>query len=158
MDLVAGAQAFQILAQHLKDTGETGLRRELTKAIHDAAQPVAAQIRSPAHLTEYMPARYAAVLSADLQVTTHTRVGGTAPGVTISARAPTVGRGGRKIRQRNLGTITHPVFGNRKRWEVQTDGMHPGFFDDPAERAAPQIREALLGAMRDVSDKITRRT
>jgi hypothetical protein len=164
MDLFAGAQAFQALAERLKENGETGLRRQLSKAVSDAAQPVAKQIGSPFHLDRYMPSGYVPVLAADLQVTTHTRAGGTSPGVTIFARAPTAAGGGRKIRQRNAGVITHPVFADvllprrQWRWEVQTKGMHPGFFDDPAGRAAPQVREALLQAMHDVAGEITRRT
>jgi hypothetical protein len=156
VDLVAGAQAFQILATHLREAGETGLRRELTKAVNDAAKPATDLIKNVSHLRAYMPDRYADVLAQDLQVTTHTRIGG--GGVTVNARAPTIGRGGRKVRQRNQGRITHPLFGDKQRWYEQTAGMEPGFFDDPLERAAPQIRDSLLEAMHRVADEITRRT
>ena len=153
MDLVQGAQAFQILAAHLKETGDTALRRELTTALHDAAKPAADTIGNTSHLREYMPNRYASVLSDDLRVSTHAST----RGVTVMARAPTIGKGGRKIRQREAGVITHPLFGNRKRWFAQTAGMHPGFFADPLHRAAPQVRDALLEAMRRVCDDITRK-
>jgi hypothetical protein len=163
MDLVQGAQAFQILAAHLKEAGEGGLRRELQKKIRDAADPIADDIDALANLKVHMPDRYAAVLAKDLQVTTHARAGGTSPGVTIMARAPTLGGGGRKVRQREEGIITHPAWpGGRPRkewkWKVQTAGMKPGFFTGPAEKAVPQVRDAVLAAMRDVTDKITRRT
>lgn len=162
MDLAAGAQAFQTLARRLKETGEEGLRRELIKAIHDAGKPIAAEIKNPGHLRAYMPTRYAGVLSLDLRVTTTARTTGTSPGVTILARAPTIGRGGRKIRQRNDGVITHPVFARGPRrswdWKVQTDGMKAGFFTDPARSSAPQVREAVLEAMRHIADEITKRT
>ena len=156
-DSVKGAQAFQILAAHLKEAGEGGLRRELGKAIRDAASPVADQIKGVTHLREYMPDRYADVLAADLQVTVNARAGGTSPGVTLTARAPTTGRGGRKVRNREAGTITHPLYGNRERWFDQTGGMLPGFFSGPAERSAPQVQRKVLEAMRDVCDEITRR-
>jgi len=161
MDLVQGAQAFQILAAHLKEAGEGGLRRELQKAIRDAAQPAADLVKNVSHLREYMPDRYAGVLATDLQVTSHARAGGISPGITVLARAPTAatgGRGGRKIRQREAGVITHPLFGNRKRWYAQTAGMSAGFFGDPLERAAPQVRDAVLEAMRHTSEQITKRT
>lgn len=158
MDLVQGAQAFQILAAHLKETGDGGLLRELQKSIRDAAAPVARQIGNVDHLRDYMPDRYADVLAADLRVTTSARAGGLSPGVTVLARAPTTGRGGRKIRQRNTGVITHPLFSDKQRWFTQTAGMKPGFFDDPARDSAPQVRDAVLAAMRDTCDKITRRT
>ena len=64
----------------------------------------------------------------------------------------------RKIAQRESGVITHPVFGDQEHWKTQTAGMKPGFFSDPAERAAPQVQEKILEAMRDVCDEITRRT
>src|SRR5262249_37671398 len=108
---------------------------------------------------ETAPRRYADALAAGLQVTPHTRVGG----VTIAARAPTLTGGGRKVAQRNRGMITHPVFavsGTPRRtwnWKEQTAGMKPGFFDDPASRAAPQVRDALLGAMRRVTEELARR-
>jgi hypothetical protein len=154
---ITGAQQFQDLAQRLKEAGETGLRRELNKAIRDAAEPVAAQIRGVVHLRDYMPDRYADVLATDLQVSVHARAGGTAPGITLFARAPTIGRGGRKIRQREAGTITHPLFGNKERWFTQTAGMKPGFFSDPAERSAPQVRDKIQEAMSLVADEITGR-
>ena len=161
MDLVKGAQAFQILAAHLKEAGDGRLLRELQKSIREAGEPVASQIRNVEHLRDYMPDRYADTLAGDLQVSVHARAGGTSPGITILARAPTVGRGGRKIRQRNAGVITHPVFAQGPRtswrWKVQTAGMRPGFFDDPAKDSAPQVRDAVLEAMRRVADEVTRR-
>jgi hypothetical protein len=161
MDLVQGAQAFQILAAHLKEAGEGGLRRELQKKIRDAAQPIADEIGNITNLNEHMPDRYAAVLKADLQVTTHARAGGTSPGITILARAPAAApRGGRKIRQREEGRITHPLFGDREHWYTQPPGggMVPGFFSGPAGKAAPGVRDQVLRAMSDTCDKITRRT
>jgi len=74
-----------------------------------------------------------------------------------------VGRGGRKIRTLNDGLLRHPVFADRTaprrtwRWKDQTASVRAGFFDDPARRAAPQVRDALLRAMREVAEEITRR-
>jgi len=155
VDLIAGAQAFQILAAHLKEAGEGGLRRELSKAVRDGVKPAADQVKSVSHLRQYMPDRYADILARDLVV--HTRAG-IGSGVNVIARAPTLGRGGRKIRQRDEGRITHPLFGDRQHWYVQTAGMEPRFFEDPLERAAPQIRDSLLHAMDHVADELTRRT
>jgi hypothetical protein len=150
--MAGAADDFAELAKNLRLVGSDELRRELYKAIDEAAAPVAAEIKSGPHLAAYMPNRYAAVFGADLRVTTHKRTG-TDPGVTILGRAPTSGRGGRKIRQRDAGTLTHPLFGNRKRWFTQTAGMRPGFFTRPAEDAAPQVREKILAAMERVANK-----
>jgi hypothetical protein len=164
VDLVQGAQAFQILARHLKDTGEGGLRRDLNKAIRDAAQPAADTVRNLSHLMEYMPNRYAGVLYDSLKVTT-TATTGTHPGIRINARAQGF-RYPRKLSRLDRGVLGHPVFGMRSKanprmwavWEDQTAGVQERFFEDPLERAAPQVRDAVLEAMRNTCEQITRRT
>jgi hypothetical protein len=163
-DLDGAAQEFRDLAIVLQQVGLDGLRRELYKAVSDAAGPLADRVKDPSHLQEYMPNRYADVLAASLKVTTSKRTG-TDPGVFIVARAPTGGRGGRRVRQRNEGILGHPVFGRRMKlnprmwagWVYQSKGMHPGFFDDPLERGAPLVREQILAAMRRVAEEATRR-
>ena len=152
-DISEAAAEFRDLARNLRLVGEEGLRRELFQAISDAAAPVAAEIKGVTHLRDFMPNRYADVLAGDLQVTTHKNTSIANPGVTLFARAPTFGRGGRKIAQRESGVITHPVFGNRRNWKVQTAGMRPGFFSTPAERAAPQVRDKILEAIRRAEDQ-----
>lgn len=151
-DVTEAAQKFADLAKNLTLVGADDLRRELYTAINEAASPIRDEIKALPHLEAYMPNRYAAVFGADLQVTTHKRTG-TDPGVTILGRAPTTGRGGRKIRQRNQGVITHPVFGDRRNWKTQTAGMKPGFFTDPAERAQPQVRDKIMEAVDRIAEK-----
>jgi hypothetical protein len=158
--LAEAAAEFADLAKNLQLVGAGELRRELYRAISDAARPVADEIKSLPNLEDHMPNRYAAVLRQDLQVTTHKQTG-TDPGVTIAARAPTLGRGGRKVAQRNAGRITHPEWaqGPRRswRWSVQEAGMRPGFFTDPCQRAAPQVRKAIVAAVARVERKATGR-
>jgi hypothetical protein len=158
----AAAREFADLAKNLRAVGEDGLRRELFRAIDAAAQPVADEIGSAVNLKVHMPDRYAAVLAADLRVTTHKTTGGPDPGVTILIRAPTIGGGGRKVRQREAGLITHPAWpGGRPRkdwkWKVQTAGMQAGFADGPAEKAAPQVRRKILDAVRRITQQATGR-
>ena len=154
-DLGGASLQFAELARNLTAVGFGDLRRELDRAVGDAAQPVADEIGNTPHLRAYMPNRYADVLAADLRVRVQRLTVGEGAGVNIVATAPTFGRGGRKVRQRNDGTITHPVFGDRKNLKVQTAGMVPGFFTDPAERAAPQVREQIIAAMDRVALKAT---
>ncbi len=155
--LSEAAAEFADLAKNLTLVGSGELKQELYKGINEAARPVADEIRSLANLEEHMPNRYAAVLARDLRVTAHKRATGNDAGVTIMARAPTLGRGGRKIRQREAGVITHPVFGQGPRrswrWSVQEAGMEPGFFTGPCERSAPQVRKAIIAAVRRVEEK-----
>ena len=153
----AAAREFADLAKNLREVGEEGLRRELLQAVDDAAQPVADEIGNVTHLRADMPDRYADVLAKDLRISTHKTTGGADPGVTILVRAPTIGRGGRKVRQRNAGVITHPLFGNRERWFTQTAGMRAGFVDDPVGRAAPHVRDKILEAVHRITEKATGR-
>jgi hypothetical protein len=153
------ARQFADLAKNLREIGEEGLRRELFQAIDEAAQPVADEIGNVTHLRDFMPNRYADVLARDLKVSTHKTTGGADPGVTLLVRAPTVGRGGRKVAQRNAGVITHPVFAQAGtprrswRWRTQTAGMRPGFADDPVERAAPHVRDKIQQAVHRITGR-----
>ena len=151
-DVADAALEFADLAKNLKLVGLDGLRRELYKALDEAAAPLAHEIGNVDHLKDYMPARYAGVLAGDLRIVTHKRAAGTDPGVILHITAPTLGRGGRKVRQRNTGLITHPLFGNKQRWFTQFKGMRPGFADDPAERAGPVVRDRILEAVRRAAD------
>lgn len=152
-----GAEQFAALSRGLKEAGETGLRRELYKAINDAAKPIAREISSIEHLKRYLPDRYAAVLADDLACTV-SKLTGKDPGISIRARSRARSR---RVRLLDAGLINHPVYaqGERETWRWangQTGGMRPGFFTDPAEKAGPDVRSAILQAMSDTARKITR--
>jgi len=149
-----GPYQLRVLSRRLREAGKEGqgLRRELYAAINRAAKPLAAEIKDPANLRSHMPNRYADTLARDLNVSAAKRAGRD-PGVTIRART---GRGRkRKVGLLDQGVIVHPVFGDREDWKSQTKGMHSGFFDDPARRAAPEIRKQVGQAMAAVAKKIT---
>jgi hypothetical protein len=153
--LADGAAQFAALSRGLKEAGETGLRRELYKAISDAGKPIARKITSRPHLNEYMPDRYAAVLADDLACTV-AKLTGRDPGITLRARSQSRKR---KVQWLDDGFINHPVYarGDRSEWNwanAQTGGMRPGFFTDPAEDSAPEVRSAILTAMADTARKI----
>lgn len=150
--LAAGAEEFAALARRLKETGEVTLRRDLYKAISDAARPLAREIGSVSHLRPYLPDRYAAVLASDLAVTT-SRLTGRNPGVRLVAKGRVRKR---KVQLLDTGAIQHPLFGNRTRWFTQRDGMRAGFFTDPAKRSGPQVRDSILAAMRETAARITK--
>jgi len=151
------AREFADLAKNLREVGEEGMRRELFRAVDEAANPLAAAIGNVPHLRDYMPDRYADALARDLRISTRKTTGGADPGVTILVRAPTAGGSGRKVRQRNAGLIRHPLFGDRGRWFTQTAGMRPGFADDPVERAAPEVRDKILEAVHRITEQATGR-
>jgi len=153
-----GREQLRELAARLKDAGDEGkgFKRELMKQLTEAAEPLAREIASVEHLKPYMPDRYAGVLAADLGVTTQ-RLFGASPRISVVAKAR---EHKRKIALIEDGVINHPIFaqGLRKTWDWvngQTAGMRPGFFSDPCEKAAPEIREHVLEAMDETARKIT---
>lgn len=153
-DLASAADDLRLLALRLKNTGETELRRELDKAIGHAAEPVPAEIRTG--LPDRLPDAYAAVLDEDLRLSLSKRTNIDTPGITL--RGTTRGIGGRRRIRRldETGVLWHPLFGDRRRWYGQTSHVRAGFFTEPAEHSAPQVREAILSAMHDIAGKLTR--
>lgn len=149
--LQAGAADFAALSRRLKDAGETGLRRNLYKAIDDAARPLAREIGRESHLRPYMPNRYAAVLASDLAVTV-SKLTGRNPGVSVRAKGRVKAR---HVQRLDKGIIEHPLFGNREHWYYQLRGMRAGFFTDPARASAPDVRDAIVAAMHETASKIT---
>jgi hypothetical protein len=146
------ASELESIARHLRRAGEVELVRDLQKAIRDAVSPVPKAIR--AGLDDHMPDRYAAELNADLALTVSVRTGDRNPGVTIFGKA----RGkARKLANLDAGRLTHPVYGNREVWRTQTDGVVKGWFTGPCEKAAPRVRQAILAALNDVSERAVRK-
>lgn len=161
-DLAEAAQEFADLAVVLRQVGQDGLRRELYKAINDAAKPLAREISNEEHLKPYMPDRYAAILARDLS-TSVSKLTGSNPGIHLRTVAPMQARSGRrKVVFLDKGFINHPKWarGERSTWKWangQTGGMKAGFFSDPTQHAAPRVREAILAAMTEIAGKATRR-
>src|SRR5215471_10807313 len=144
------------MAKNLREIGEDGLRRELYKAINDAVHPALDEVRKG--LVDHMPDRYAAVLDPSLKFDISKRTAGEDPGVYVIARALGNRRHPRKLPRLESGVLGHPVFGMKtgRRWTVwisQVEGVQPGFFSDPIERAAPQVRDKILEAVKRITAK-----
>jgi hypothetical protein len=156
---VRGDQQLRDLSLRLREMGKEGqgLRRELYRAINDAAKPVADQLVDPAWLFPYMPDRYAAELAPDLRVTVLKR-GGSRASVSLRLRGKTRDR---QVTRLNAGLLRHPVFarhGTPRRtwnWATQTGGMRSGFFTDAVRVQAPDIRAQVQQAIHEVGKKIT---
>jgi hypothetical protein len=149
--LADGAEQYAALARRLKEAGETGLGRQLRKALNDAAQPITRKVTDPGHLHTYLPDHYADAIAADLKVTTLQRGSMRRPGVRIQAQ----GRAHkRKDADLNEGILHHPRFGDREHWYLQLRGMRAGFFSDPCTQSRDQVRDKILGAMAETAAKI----
>lgn len=138
---IKGAEQLAALAKQLKDAGEKDLQRELNKAINKAVVPMRDAIKASARST--LP-----------------RQGGLNQKVARSKFRTVKRSGGVRLQatnsyglaQLNKGTVRHPVFGNREVWVTQK--VTPGFWDDPTEKAAPQVRRDIEAAVADVAKRI----
>lgn len=153
-----GAADLYRLAARLREAGKEGqgLRRDLFKAIEDAAKPIADKISSLEHLEPYLPNRYAVILAGDLKVSASKSFSGD-PRVRLVAKGR---QHKRKVVLLNDGFINHPVYprGPRRLWHWQnrqTGGMRPGFFTQAAEEARPEVRDRVMAALTETVRKIT---
>ena len=146
---VRGADQFLALSKALKHAGRTELRKELNKAMRVGAKPLIPKARAEA--MRRLPQRGGLakqVAKEPARVQTRT---GKDPGVRV-----VVGKKRGGARMANRGVVRHPVFGNRGKWVEQK--VQPGWFDDPMEASAPEIRRALQQGIEDVAAKVVRET
>lgn len=153
-----GSADLHRIAARLREAGKDGqgLRKELMKALTDAAEPLARKISDVEHLRPYLPDRYAAVLAADLSVRVAGRFGAD-PRIEVRAKARDHKR---KIALLDDGFINHPVYaqGPRRGWNWQnrqTGGMRPGFFADACRDARPDVRAKVMQALAETAKQIT---
>ena len=155
---VTGAADLAALSARLKEAGETGLRRELYKAISKAGEDLVTEIGNVEHLKPYLPNPYAEVLAADLSVRVLKR-GGKDAHVTLRAEGRAKKR--KLVQLDQQGKLVHPVFGRGLRkdwiWREQFSHVRQGFFTDPVERAAPAVRKKIEAAMHETKRKIEAR-
>jgi hypothetical protein len=145
------ARRLETLAARLREAGDTGLLRELDRAMRRATDPVPQEIR--AGLKPKLPDRYAEVLDAELVISSSVRTTGRSPGVRL--RGTTRGTAERRrIRRLDAGVLAHPLWRNRRHWYEQP--VEPGWFTGPAKADAPKVRAELEQALHDVADKITK--
>jgi hypothetical protein len=141
---VTGTQQFVKLAQALNAQGSAGrgLKKELMTAIKDAAKPMEKEVRD--HVAQYLPDRYAPIISKGLVVRPSQSTRGKSVGLKLVGYAPGQSRR-RQIRVIDGGTLRHPVYGNREAWVDQK--VKPGFWSEPLEAArdkpAVEIRRAI---------------
>jgi hypothetical protein len=147
--LADAAAELEALAFRLRRAGDGELVREVTKAMHDAVDPVQDKIR--AGLKPDLPDRYAAALDEDLRLGVNVRTNERDPGVAITGQSRSKAR---KLRNLDEGRLTHPLFGDREHWYTQElPSVQPGWFSGPAEAAGPRVRAGIEKALADVADK-----
>lgn len=139
---VQGAEDFLRLSKALKAAGQSGLRKELNKAMRDAAKPLLPKVRAAAAST--LPHRGGlAQRISKKPFRVQTRTGAQTAGVRIV---------GTKVDPRiDQGRVYHPVFG-RKPGVVQS--VTPGYFSKTLEESGPEVRNDLTQALEDFAGRL----
>ena len=143
---VRGAEEFLALSKRLKAAGETGLRKELNKAVRTAAKPLIPKVKAAARAQlpsrggmneHYVRKRYRV----------QARTGQNTAGVRIASPKT-------DPRVDATGRIAHPVFGRPKSRVVQQVPRARGFFSETIKGDAPAVRQVLIETVDSFAQRI----
>jgi hypothetical protein len=138
------ADAFLELSKRMKAAGQTQLRKELHKAVRDAAKPLLPKVREAAR-QEFPQRGGLNERVARKPYRAQARTGAKTAGVRITAA---------KMDPRlDQGRIAHPVFGRPGSTVVQQIPGAKGYFSETLKNEAPGIR----GDIEQVLEDFTRR-
>lgn len=146
---VRGADQLAHLSKALKAAGRQDLQKELSRGISQALRPVIVAVRRSA--TQKLPNRgglAAKVAKSRMRTTRETSQRGSGSRLQV---ANAYG-----LAQLDKGDAWHPVFGNRNVWVKQS--VTSGWWTEPTEAAAPNVRRELQQAIDRVAAKIDRAT
>lgn len=168
---VTGADDFYRLSKALKAAGRTEMRKQLNKAVREAAKPVIKDVKAAARsdlphgggLNERMA-------KARTVIKTKT---GKDPGVTVAMPQKQEGyltgnirhpvfatkvRIHRKSSKRKDGTVGHyrdGARGGKARWAPQK--INGDWFDGTVEKSAPTVLPHIEKALQSIADEVVRR-
>ena len=142
---VRGSEELKRVADRLKATGATGLKRELLKGIRTSAQKAVPDIQESARSTLPHTGGLNEIVASQVY-NVAIRAAGASPSVRLQ------GKGMKELRDIDAGRLRHPVWGNRSTWVAQT--VPAGFFTNAIARRAPQIRIEIKHVLDEVAFKI----
>lgn len=150
MDLqVKGADKLDKVARALREAGDKELQKELYAGLNRATKPLRGAAKESA--LENLPHRGGLnrrVARARMSVR---RRGGKSPSIKIVAKGMQLGR----IDAR--GQVKHPVYGHRDRWVIQNISKAEGWFTEPMQKGAPEVRKELIRTLDQIARKIARK-
>jgi len=153
---VTGADQLARLSKQLKEAGDKGLQRELSKGIRDALKPVRT-VDLPKSALETLPRKGGInVIVAKTKYTINKRTGNRIAGLRLTAKNIV------NLRRIDDGVLRHPVFQNphQKKKSAKTAWVNqkvtPGWFTEPTGAAAPDIQREVTKAMDRVAGQITK--
>ena len=143
---VEGADKFDVLAKALKRIGDKGLSKELYAGLNRATKPLKEAAKESAG--ENLPRRGGLNKRVAKARLSTRRRGGRNPGVRIVAKGMA-----QLERIDKLGRVRHPVGGHRDRWVDQEIPEAKGWFTEPMQAGAPEVRKELVKTLDDVARK-----
>lgn len=172
---ITGGRDLYTVSRALKKIGDTGLGKQMGKALQDAAKPLRPAIRNSAEALLPHRGGYNEVMSKSLRFRQSVKETRTTARVAFKVWA--VGpRQERDVRAVNAGRLRHPVHGKIRyiKWRTRPDGtrvripdpgeprlnpwvaqkVRPGFVDRPVDRLAPDIARQMDAVVDYVADQI----
>lgn len=146
---VRGADDVAALVSRINAHADSkALRKELYQGLARSTKDLRGE------LTEVMPAVLPSSggLSAEIQRTTRWNAkakGGKFAGVTLWAR-----NSGHDIRTLTGKRLRHPLFGNRRFWFNQTEGVEPAVFMAKFENQKPEVQRDILRVLTEIARKV----
>lgn len=142
---IVGTDRLAAIGRSLIEAGEVKVKRDMLAAIREEGKSALSDVPDSARSTLPRSGGLAEEV-AHQTYTVRTSLAGPIGSVKL------VGKGMKELRDINQGRLRHPVFNNRERWVGQT--VPTGFFSDPIEAKAPEVREAILLAIERVAHEI----
>lgn len=144
---VTGVEDFVALSKALKHAGAGGLRKQLNKGLQEAVKPVIPKTRAAALARLPKRGGLAAQVAKEPQ-RVQVKTGESTAGVRL-----VVGKRKGGAQSANAGTIRHPIPGGKA---FVNQSVKPGWFDEPAKAALPEIQQAAMHALDAVARDIAR--
>lgn len=146
---VTGTDEFERAAFALRRMPKD-LRTELYRSLNRATKGVRQDVKSG--LPRYFPAQYATLLSKNLNIRPFVRLRDEArASITVKGR-----KKGRHVGSLNRGYLRHPLYGHNGFWYNQP--VKPGFFTDPMEAKADEVRPEIRQAIVETANRLAERS
>lgn len=147
---VSAPRDLASIQKALKQLGDKGLGKEMSKQLVAAGRPLRRELR--AEVPKVMPSGYAPVLSKSYRFRQQTKSGRQTAHVVLRLHAD-----GQKERRDlpslNRGRLRHPVYGRRRQaWVDQK--VRAGVVDRPIDRVQPQVRRQMEAVLDYVADQL----
>lgn len=146
---IKGADKLDQVAKALKQAGDKELKKELYAGLNRATKPLRAAAKKSAEAN--LPRKGGLNRRVARARMSTRRRGGRDPGIKIVAKGlDQLGR----IDAR--GEVKHPVYGHRDRWVTQDIPEAQGWFTDPMQAGAEDVRKELVKTLDGIAKKIAR--